>query len=174
MSLSPEQVRWVAHLARLELSDEELATLTPQQESTRLTTRAQGLRQLAEGTDGSAIIGTNNIAAALRRMTDDLSSYYLLGYYSTGKLDGRFHSITVRVKRRGVSVRARRGYLAATEADANAARSAAAGNTTAAVSPAAVAEARLQRRPRASRASGGARLRAARSTASSPRRRLCV
>jgi aspartyl-tRNA(Asn)/glutamyl-tRNA(Gln) amidotransferase subunit C len=30
MSLSPEQVRWVAHLARLQLSDAELATLTPQ------------------------------------------------------------------------------------------------------------------------------------------------
>ena len=92
-------------------------TLTGQQETTRLTLRAQGLRQLAEGTDGSAIIGTNNIAAALRRMTDDLSSYYLLGYYSTGKLDGRFHSISVRVKRPGVTVRARRGYQALREAD---------------------------------------------------------
>jgi aspartyl-tRNA(Asn)/glutamyl-tRNA(Gln) amidotransferase subunit C len=30
MSLSAEDVRWVAHLARLELSAEELATLTPQ------------------------------------------------------------------------------------------------------------------------------------------------
>ena len=92
-------------------------TLTPQQENAQLTARAQGLRQLAEGTDGTAIIGTNNIAAALRRMTDDLSSYYLLGYYSTGKLDGRFHSISVRVKRPGVTVRARRGYQALRAAD---------------------------------------------------------
>jgi aspartyl-tRNA(Asn)/glutamyl-tRNA(Gln) amidotransferase subunit C len=30
MSLTAEQVRWVAHLARLELSDAELATMTPQ------------------------------------------------------------------------------------------------------------------------------------------------
>ena len=30
MSLTTDQVRWVAHLARLELSDAELATLTPQ------------------------------------------------------------------------------------------------------------------------------------------------
>jgi aspartyl-tRNA(Asn)/glutamyl-tRNA(Gln) amidotransferase subunit C len=30
MALTPEEVRWVAHLARLELSDAELATLTPQ------------------------------------------------------------------------------------------------------------------------------------------------
>jgi aspartyl-tRNA(Asn)/glutamyl-tRNA(Gln) amidotransferase subunit C len=30
MSLSAEQARWVAHLARLDLSDAELALLTPQ------------------------------------------------------------------------------------------------------------------------------------------------
>lgn len=92
-------------------------TLTPQQEIGRLRAREEGLRRLALGTDGTAVIGTNNIAAALRRVVDDLSSYYLLGYYSTGKLDGRFHSITVRVKRPGVTVRARRGYQALREAD---------------------------------------------------------
>jgi VWFA-related protein len=101
-------------------------TLTPTQETARLRAREQGLRRLAEGTDGVAIIGTNNIAAALNRVVADLSSYYLLGYYSTGKLDGKFHSITVRVKRPGVSVRARRGFQALRESDlvlASAARS---------------------------------------------------
>jgi hypothetical protein len=77
---------------------------------------------------------------------DDLTSYYLLGYYANGKLDGRFHSITVRVKRSGVNVRARRGYLAASEADVRSA--AAVARTTGASSaasgapsPAATAEA---------------------------------
>jgi VWFA-related protein len=92
-------------------------TLSPEQDSSQLRAREQGLRRLAENTDGVAIVGTNNIEPALRRVVDDLSSYYLLGYYSTGKLDGRFHSITVRVKRQGVTVRARRGYQALRESD---------------------------------------------------------
>jgi VWFA-related protein len=91
--------------------------LTGQEEMARLRARETGLRRLAEGTDGTAIIGSNNIAGPLRRVIDDLSSYYLLGYYSTGKLDGKFHSITVRVKRPGVTVRARRGYQSLRESE---------------------------------------------------------
>jgi VWFA-related protein len=81
-----------------------------------LTARLTALRTLAGATDGLAIVDTNDLSTGLRRVVADLSSYYLLGYYSSGRLDGRFHSITVRVKRPGVSVRARRGYLAATPA----------------------------------------------------------
>lgn len=83
-----------------------------------LTTRLTSLRTLADATDGLAIVDTNDLAGGLRRVVADLSSYYLLGYYSNAKLDGRFHPITVRVKRPGVQVRARRGYLAATVAEA--------------------------------------------------------
>jgi VWFA-related protein len=83
-----------------------------------LRTRHESLRFLADTTDGSAVINTNNVDAALKRITDDLSSYYLLGYYSTNtQLDGRFRSITVRVKRPGVRVRARRGYRGRTAED---------------------------------------------------------
>jgi VWFA-related protein len=82
-----------------------------------LTGRLTSLRTLAENTDGLAIVDSNDLAKGLRRVVDDLSSYYLLGYYSNGPLDGKFHSINVRVKRPGVQVRARRGYLAATPAE---------------------------------------------------------
>jgi VWFA-related protein len=76
-----------------------------------LRTRHTNMRDLAFHTDGEAIIDTNNIDGALQRIANDLSSYYLLGYYSTNaKLDGRFRTITVRVKRPGTRVRARRGY----------------------------------------------------------------
>jgi VWFA-related protein len=76
------------------------------------------LRTLADATDGLAIVGSNDLAGGLKRVVDDLSSYYLMGFYSTGKLDGQFHRIIVRVKRPGVQVRARRGYLAATSVSA--------------------------------------------------------
>lgn len=79
-----------------------------------LQSRLTSLRTLADATDGLAIVDSNDLAGGLQRVAADLSSYYLLGYYSSGKLDGKFHSITVRVKRPGVHVRARRGYLAAT------------------------------------------------------------
>jgi hypothetical protein len=69
------------------------------------------MRDLAVDTDGEAIVNTNNIDQALQRIASDMSSYYLFAYYTTNtKLDGRFRSITVRVNRPGVRVRARRGY----------------------------------------------------------------
>jgi len=83
-------------------------------DAARLRARLDSLRTLAENTDGLAIVDSNNLAGGMKRVVDDLSSYYLLGYYSNTKLDGRYHAITVRVKRPGVQVRARRGYLAAT------------------------------------------------------------
>ncbi|HKC56920.1 MAG TPA: VWA domain-containing protein, partial [Vicinamibacterales bacterium] len=91
-------------------------TVPPAEDGARLFARNTSLRTLAEATDGLAVVNTNDLSRGLRRIADDLSSYYLLGYYSTGKLDGRFHALTVRVKRPGVQVRARRGYLATTEA----------------------------------------------------------
>jgi VWFA-related protein len=83
--------------------------------------RLDSLQTLAEATDGVAVINSNDFAKNLHRISDDLSSYYLLGYYSTNpKHDGKFRRITVRVKRAGVTVRARRGYLAATEEEVKA------------------------------------------------------
>lgn len=86
----------------------------PSIDAGRLRARLDSLRTIAENTDGLAIVDSNNLGAGMKRVVADLSSYYLLGYYSNGKLDGKFHPITVRVKRPGVQVRARRGYMAAT------------------------------------------------------------
>jgi VWFA-related protein len=92
----------------------------PSVDSPRLTARLDALRTMAAATDGLAVVGRNDLDRGIKRIVDDLSSYYLLGYYSSGKFDGRFHSIQVRVKRPGVQIRARGGYRAATAAEANA------------------------------------------------------
>jgi len=95
---------------------------SPDVDRNRLANRQNGLRELAEQTDGAWVLSTNDTGGALERMLADTSAYYLLSYYSTNpKLDGRFRRITVRVRRPDVEVRARPGYLAPTEAEARAA-----------------------------------------------------
>ncbi len=77
------------------------------------------LRILAEQTDGRAIVNQNDLSTGLRQIVRDTSAYYLLGYTSTlNQPDGRFHKINVRVKRPGLQVRARPGYLALTATEA--------------------------------------------------------
>jgi VWFA-related protein len=84
----------------------------------RLASRVTSLQTLAEMTDGLAIVNTNDLASGARRIVNDLSTYYLLGYQSTNtKLDGRWRAITVRVKTPGIQVRARKGYRGLTEAE---------------------------------------------------------
>ena len=91
---------------------------SPADEIRLVRRRVEGLRTLAVDTDGIAVINTNDIDSGLKRIVADMSSYYLVGYYTkNAKHDGRFRKITVRVKRPGVAVRARRGYKAATEAE---------------------------------------------------------
>ena len=92
-----------------------------------LRTRHESMIMLANNTDGMAVMNSNDLDRGLQRIADDLTSYYLLSYYSTNaRFDGRFRRIRVAVKQPGVEVRARRGYLAPTEDEVQAARAAAA------------------------------------------------
>jgi VWFA-related protein len=78
-----------------------------------LRDQQQSLRTLAEETGGFASVSSNDFTGAFRRIVDENSSYYVLGYYATNeKRDGRFRKIEVRLKRPGVSVVARKGYVA--------------------------------------------------------------
>jgi VWFA-related protein len=90
----------------------------PPADRVRMASRQNGLRELAEQTDGVALLNATDTREGVARMMADLNSYYLMSYYSTnGKMDGRFRKISVRVTRPGVEVRARPGYLAPTEAE---------------------------------------------------------
>lgn len=72
--------------------------------------RRETLMVMAEGTGGRATLGTNNFTAGLEQMAADFDSYYSLGYVPAHQGDGRYHSIEVKVKRRGLQVRHRDGY----------------------------------------------------------------
>jgi hypothetical protein len=80
-------------------------------EGGNVASRQDSLRFLADNTDGLAVMSANAVDASIEKIVDDVSSYYLLGYSSSNpKLDGKFRTISVRVKRDGAKVRARRGY----------------------------------------------------------------
>lgn len=72
-----------------------------------------GLGPLAKHTDGFLVSDTNDLRAALTSINADRHAYYVLAYSSSnGALDGTTRRIEVRVKRPGLSVRARTGYVA--------------------------------------------------------------
>ena len=74
------------------------------------------LKSLADETDGVANVGNNDLGSGMKRIADDLAAYYVLGYYTTNtKWDGGVRKITVRDRRTGKPIRARRQYLAPTE-----------------------------------------------------------
>ena len=72
------------------------------------------LRMLADTTGGRAIVNTNNPDEALARVLEDAGAYYLVGYAPNRPIpnDGKFHKISVKVKRRGLDVASRQGYWA--------------------------------------------------------------
>ena len=107
--------------------------------TTNTASRQDSLRFIADNTDGLLIANTSTLDAQISRVVEDVSSYYLLTYSSSNpKLDGRFRAITVRVKREGVKVRARRGYRGRTadELVSSTATLGAAGKTMAPSTPA--------------------------------------
>jgi VWFA-related protein len=94
----------------------------PQQDQSMLTASTNTLRSIAEETDGRAIVGRNDLAKGLQQALQDSTAYYLIGYTSAqAPIDGKFHQIKVQLsaaaRKRGLQVRARRGYWAATPED---------------------------------------------------------
>jgi VWFA-related protein len=74
---------------------------------------ADGPNSVAVDTGGLMIRNENNIGRALDRIAEDAGTYYVLAYQpSNADFDGKYRPIQVRVKREGLRVRARKGYLA--------------------------------------------------------------
>ena len=77
------------------------------------------MAEIAINTGGRAFIKQSDLTWAVTQIVAENGSYYLLGYYPDPYApDGRFHDIDVRVKRPGVRVRPRKGYVAPRPSDA--------------------------------------------------------
>ena len=55
----------------------------PTVDAAMLRQRIEVMRTLAGNTDGIAVVNSNDLDDGMKRISDDLTSYYLLGYYSS-------------------------------------------------------------------------------------------
>jgi VWFA-related protein len=78
----------------------------------------EGLLKIAAATGGGyfELSSTHDLAATFARVADELHRQYALGF-APDRLDGKMHSLDVRVAGNGHTVRARRSYLARAEGD---------------------------------------------------------
>ena len=108
---------------------------SPLQIQTMLDKRSQnyldtqeGLHYLAEQTGGFFVHDRNDLSGAVRRVLDDQKGYYLIGFRPDesvfDKIKGRlrFNALQVKLKRPGLHVRTRSGFLGITDAEARPAR----------------------------------------------------
>jgi hypothetical protein len=72
------------------------------------------LRDMTDPSGGRTEIIDNprDLERAANGIAEELSQQYDLGYSSSGRTDGRWHSIRVEIRRHTYQVRARRGYVA--------------------------------------------------------------
>jgi Ca-activated chloride channel family protein len=77
---------------------------------------SRDLRKISEETGGGyfELEKTVDLAPTFSRVATELRSQYLIAF-TPGALDGKVHKLEVRVNRQGMTVRARKSYLAATD-----------------------------------------------------------
>jgi len=74
---------------------------------------AEGAESIASDSGGFSVRNTNDLTKGIERIASESQNYYLVGYVSNNTTrDGKFRKISVRVARKGVDVRARKGYYA--------------------------------------------------------------
>jgi len=84
------------------------------QQFTQLAAQQETLTTLAADTGGTAFLDSNDFGEAFGKVTNDISSYYILGFASTNPdRDGRYRRLTVKLRNKSdVKVDAREGYYA--------------------------------------------------------------
>jgi len=67
---------------------------------------------MANITGGRYLHNSNDLTTGFKQTYSDMQGSYTLGFYLSGEPDDKWHKLKVRVKRSGVEVRNREGYLA--------------------------------------------------------------
>jgi VWFA-related protein len=75
---------------------------------------------LAVDTGGFVVRNTNNFENVVTLIAQEAATYYVIGFRPEPPLDGKFRRLSVKVNRPGVTVRARRGYVASARSTATA------------------------------------------------------
>jgi VWFA-related protein len=71
------------------------------------------MQALADRTGGKAFYNSGDILGAIRKAIEDSEITYTLGFYpASSDLDEKYHELKVKVDRKGVDVRHRKGYFA--------------------------------------------------------------
>jgi len=74
---------------------------------------SEGAESIASDSGGFTVKNTNDLSKGIQRIATESSSYYLVGYVpQNAARDGKFRKISVKVARKDIQVRARKGYYA--------------------------------------------------------------
>lgn len=112
-------------------ADQPPTSINPAQSAQALFSRStdffdsqDGLNLLAKETGGLFVRSLNDLSLGMRRVIEDQKGYYLIGYRpDDATFDAktgvrRFHNLSVKVKRSGLSVRSRTGFYGIAESEA--------------------------------------------------------
>jgi VWFA-related protein len=85
--------------------------IDPVEYSNYIRTSQDSLRVLAEETGGIAVVNQNDFDKALKRIDNETSDYYVIGYYSSNPDPlKRTRKLEIKVKRKDLTVFSRRSY----------------------------------------------------------------
>ena len=85
----------------------------PQQQAESISADPQAAMELmASITGGRYLRDNNDLMEGFKRAASDLAGSYTLGFYVSEEMDSKWHNLKASVKRSGVSLRHREGYLA--------------------------------------------------------------
>jgi VWFA-related protein len=85
----------------------------PQQEAESISNDTKPAMELMSSTTGGRYLhNTNDLTEGFKRAASDLEGSYTLGFYVSEEPDSKWHTLKASVKRSGVNLRHRKGYLA--------------------------------------------------------------